>query len=492
MTGRMALACVGIVVCCGCSSTANRYVARRATPESPETRPETKVEDGNQKLAATPTVVDQVSHEEPSTDAVGAVSTINELSLSTCVAIGLSQNPDLVAAREAEHVSSAALGVAETYPFNPYIQAQATPLEITPTGTPGATYHYVLLMQTIQLAHQQQFREEGAVATLNSTRWNIHQAELLNVAQTERLYFTVLYLRGLLDLAMASHANNQEVLRVIEKQFEAGQATASDAALVRVDTRSTQQQLRLARANAETAIRDLKRQLGMPAEDPTAIAGDLRSFLWRNPSAVSLEPKSLEVEIPLETADERERMLVISRAVARPDVMATRSDVDVARANLCLATANRVPDLQIGPYYQKTLDGANYFGFRAQFDLPVINNGVPLQLQRSAELTQRLTAWQQAARRAELEAKAAWDRYKLAAEAIAEDTESHHSDLPNELQSLEQQFLAGEVDVVRVMQARTSIIQNQRVSLDLLNELAQAAANVTAATGIPIEELLQQ
>jgi hypothetical protein len=42
------------------------------------------------------------------------------------------------------------------------------------------------------------------------------------------------------------------------------------------------------------------------------------------------------------------------------------------------------------------------------------------------------------------------------------------------------------------MQARTSIIQNQRVYLDLLNELAQAAANVTAATGIPIEELLQQ
>jgi cobalt-zinc-cadmium efflux system outer membrane protein len=45
---------------------------------------------------------------------------------------------------------------------------------------------------------------------------------------------------------------------------------------------------------------------------------------------------------------------------------------------------------------------------------------------------------------------------------------------------------------VRVMQARTSIIQNQRIYLDLLNELAQSAANVTATTGMPVEELLQQ
>ena len=62
-------------------------------------------------------------------------------------------------------------------------------------------------------------------------------------------------------------------------------------------------------------------------------------------------------------------------------------------------------------------------------------------------------------------------------------------DLPQELQSLERQFRAGEVDVVRVIQARSSILQNQRARLDLLNELAQSAALLVGATGMPIEML---
>jgi cobalt-zinc-cadmium efflux system outer membrane protein len=490
MKARWILAWAGIAVCSGCSSTANRHLAHRDSKRLDAAPSVTRIKPVDQDSVESPEDIQPVSHEETLT--ADTVPLVNELSLSSGIALSLSQNPDLIAVRQAENVSSAALGVAQTYPFNPFVQIQATPYQNAPFGITGTTYHYVLLMQTIQLAHQQQFREEGACATLNSTRWNILQAELQNVAQTERLYFSVLYLRGLLDLAMASHANNQELLRTLEKQLDAGQATAADVVMVRIDTRSTHQQRRLARANAETAVRDLKRQLGMSAEDPASITGDLRSILWRNPASVSLEPKALEIEIPLETATEREKMMVASRAVSRPDIMAAHADVDVARANLNLATAAKTPDLQIGPYYQRTLDGTSFLGFRAQMDIPVINNGRPLERQRAAELAQRLTAWQQAARRAELEAKAAWDRYKLASEAVAEDADFRQSDLPNELQQLETQFVAGEVDIVRVMQARTSIIQNQRIYLDLLNELAQSAANVTATTGRPVEELLQQ
>jgi cobalt-zinc-cadmium efflux system outer membrane protein len=490
MKARWILAWVGIAVCSGCSSTANRYLTHRDSKRHDAAPSVTRIRSVDQESVESAEAIEQVSHEEAAT--VDAVPLVNELSLSSGISLGLSQNPDLIAARQAENVSSAALGVAQTYPFNPYVQIQATPYQDAPLGITGTTYHYVLLMQTIQLAHQQQFREEAGCATLNSTRWNIHQAELQNVAQTERLYFSVLYLRGLHDLAVASHANNQELLRTLEKQLDAGQATAADVVMVRIDTRSTLQQVRLAKANAETAVRDLKRQLGMSAEDPVTITGDLRSILWRNPTSVSLEPTTLEIEIPLDTLAEREKMMVASRAVSRPDVMAAHSDVDVARANLSLATAAKTPDLQIGPYYQRTLDGTTFLGFRVQMDIPVINSGRPLERQRAAEFAQRLTAWQQMARRAELEAKAAWERYKVASEAVAEDADFRKSDLPNELQQLETQFVAGEVDIVRVMQARTSIIQNQRIYLDLLNELAQSAANVTATTGMPVEELLQQ
>ena len=43
---------------------------------------------------------------------------------------------------------------------------------------------------------------------------------------------------------------------------------------------------------------------------------------------------------------------------------------------------------------------------------------------------------------------------------------------------------------MRVVQARASLIQNQRVRLDLLNEIAQSAANLTASATISLEEML--
>ncbi len=486
MAKRYCFICLA-VLCVGCRTTAIS-TAERATPSSLAKTPPTQTHVGGDELEALSepeakinlTAAESV---DPANEPAPIAPLVASLTLPQSISLGLAQNPDLIALRQADQVSSAALGVAQTYPFNPFVQVQATPFQDQRQAGPGTTYHYVLLMQTIQLAHQQQFREEGAASTLNSTRWNIHQAELQNVAQTERLYFTTLYLRGILELANASDQNNQQLLHILEKQLNAGQATAADVAIVRVDARSTKQQVRLAKANYETALRDLKRQLGVSPDDPIQIEGDLRSLTWTHPS-LGFADSGID-----SNADQR-NFAIASRVTTRPDVLAARSDIDAARAGMDLATASKTPDLQIGPYYQRTADGTSFLGFRAQMDLPVINSGRPLEQQRIAEFNQRVMAWQQLQRRAELEAQGAWERYEMARTALAEDATDGITDLPKELESLEQQFLAGEVEVVRVVQARASLIQNQRVRLDLLNEVAQAAANLTAFATIPIEELV--
>ena len=463
------LPCALVLLCCGCRTAETaRFDSRPSSvkhwaADSGESTPPPPAIVSAPAIALTSL---EVTDDSPS-----------HTSLAQCISLSLAQNPDLIAIRQNDSVGSAALGVAQTYPFNPSVQFQVTPWQDAKVGGPGSTYHYVLLMQTIQLAHQQQFREEGAASTLNSIRWNIHQAELLNVAQTERLYFNVLYMRGILELAQASHENNLRLLRTLEKQLEAGQAAAADVAIVRVDTKSTQQQMRLAKANHETALRDLKRQLGVSSADPLTIGGDLKSLLWKVPSSEG-EYDSVAAEI-------------MGRASSRPDVMAAQADVDSARAGMYLAHAGRTPDLQVGPYYQRGADGTTFLGLRAQMDLPVINTGQPLEQQRIAELNQRVTIWQQLQRRAGLEAQAALERYELTLSAVEEDSgDAGQTHLPEELQSLEQRFLEGEVDVVRVVQARSSLIQNQRTHLDLLHELAQSAANLMATTGIPLDELL--
>ena len=148
-------------------------------------------------------------------------------------------------------------------------------------------------------------------------------------------------------------------------------------------------------------------------------------------------------------------------------------------------------DVQVGPYYQQTPDGDSHVGFRADMNLPVIDTGVPMQMQRSAELNQQSITWQQLDIRAGLEGLAAFERYKQAFLTLKQDPVKDVFQLPVELESLERQFREGEVDVVRAIQARTSILQNQRSHLDLINEVAQSAATLVGTTGVPVEQLIE-
>ena len=411
------------------------------------------------------------------------------LSLASAIETGLVQNPDLIALRQSEGVSAAAFGVAQTYPFNPFVQVRATPYQLNKQGGSGSMYNYVLLMQQIQLAHQQQFREEIAASQLNQVRWNICNAELLNSAQTARLYLTALYQRGIRDLTRSNADLNEQLLRISENQASAGQITKADLAIVRIDSQSTRKQADLAEANYQTSLLDLRRQLNLPLGTPIGLEGDLTKLGWRS----AYEAAKLQVCSPddLMTAHIGEgEQLIKQIAAGRPDLMAAHADVETAYANYRLANANRTPDLQIGPFYQRDDFGTLYLGFQAQMDLPVMNNGKPLVRQRVAEQSQRQVFWDQLQARAEVEAVVAVDRYERARRLVEAARPEFTTDLPAELQRLEAQFNQNEVDVLRIFQGRTSLMQSRRASLDLLNELAQSAAALTANTGIPTTSLI--
>jgi cobalt-zinc-cadmium efflux system outer membrane protein len=461
----------------GCKSTSvahrsakSLHQARSASPKmrtdnvviSNESEPAQTADGGAQEIQT----VSAESIDNPNSIAIPHNSE-NVIPIRSAIELGLSQNPDLIALRQTEGVGAAALDVARTYPFNPWVQVQATPYQRNEQGNTGSIYHYVLLMQQIQLGGQQQFREEAACASLNSIRWNVLQAELQNVVQTERLYFLAVYQLGLYKLAQINAENNRQLLDTLERQQKAGQATAADVAIVRLDARSTRQQQRIAEANLETALLDLKRQLRLPAETNIAVDDNVMSWTW----------------LPADTTQ------LSSQALSRPDVMAARADTDTARANASLANAARTPDLQIGPYYQRDDFGTNFLGFRAQSEIPILNNGMPLLKQRQAEFCQRAMISQQLAARACLEADAASRRYERARLLKIDSGEPAQESIPVELERLEEQFKANEVDILRVLQARNSLIQNQRANLDALNELLQAAVAVTASSGVPLEVL---
>jgi cobalt-zinc-cadmium efflux system outer membrane protein len=406
-----------------------------------------------------------------------------ELSLPAAIETGLAQNPDLITLRESEGVSRGLLGVAKTYPFNPVLQPRFLPWGRNADGTETKTFYYFLLWQTFELAHQRRFREQNAAAALENTRWTIQQAQLQTVAQTEQLYFAALYQRGLRELAQRIAQVNGEVLAVVERRRQAGTASAADLAQAQLDARSSAQQARLADVLALNALLALRRQLNLPQEAPLELQGELTDYVWLPVNGTELCKLTGPCSVFNEGGDVDG--VAAQLASGRPDVVAARANLEAAQANLRLARAARVPNVTIGPFYEHDTFATISYGLQAQMEIPVINTGRPLVHQREAEVRQRLTAAQQLEAKATVEARTALTRYEQARRMCEQLRGESSPQLPGELKKLEAEFKSGEIDVVRITQARTSVFQLRRSYLDSLNELAQAAAAVTAAAGLP-------
>ena len=412
------------------------------------------------------------------------------LSLHEAVATGLVQNPDLIAMRGMEGVSVAALGVAETYPWNPFVQTQLLPAgrpldRGTGPGTgSGKANYYVWVMQRFELAHQRHHREQSATASLNQVRWNIQQAELMNIALTTRLYFVALYQHDLHDLAQESSDLNEKLLGVVQRRFEANLATAAEVTTAKVAARQSRQQAHLAEATYQAALLALRQQLNVPLTAPLEMTDHMHDFAWQPVRSVESPESPMNLKLEALAADLVE---------GRPDVMAACAGVMVARANEQLAQAAQIPDVQAGPIYEVVDTGTSFLGARLQMDLPVWNNGAPLAHQRHMEWHQQSLTYAQLKTRAALEAQMAIDRYERArrlAEKSHVELSSFAEQMPPDLREIMSQFEAGQADVLAVFVTQNNLIQERRTYLDLLNELAQSAAAVIQTTALPPDHLI--
>jgi outer membrane protein TolC len=257
--------------------------------------------------------------------------------------------------------------------------------------------------------------------------------------------------------------------------------------MVRLDSRATNQQARLAEANYETAVEALRRQLNMTAEMQLDLAGAITDFEWLSIGEAGWGTGRGTGTLPSDVGS-----LAKTLAGARPDVMAARHSVSAARSNYSLAEASKTPNVMLGPFYVRDAAGTLNLGFQAQMDLPVVNSGQPLADQRHAEFHQQCTMLQQLEARAVTEAETALTRYERARRVAAESRESFQESLPEELKRLEALYRKGDVDILRVLQARTSMLALHRAHLDSLNEVAQASAALTAATGLPPHKLVRE
>jgi len=406
------------------------------------------------------------------------------LTLDGAIATALDRNPNLVSLRAGEPVARAVYGVAETYPWNPYVQIEVLPYARDASGNTQAVTNYVLLMQTLEFAHQGRYRKAGAAASLNQVRWNIVQAELTSTAQTERLYFSALYQRDLRDLAARTAALNDELLGIVERRYQANLATPAERTTAQVTARQARKQAALAEANFQTALLTLRRQLNMPTSQVITLIGRLEDFDWLPVTGVQSDDASVAgpIQVSLDVSWQF--------ACERPDVLAAQAGMNVAQSAANLAQANRVPNVQFGPFYERDESATVFAGFRTQMDLPIWNTGRPLAVQRSAEARQQAITTQELRSRAQIEIQTALERYERARRLTEQERPESADTIPDELRRVRELFEEGQADILNVFATQTSLLQEQRTYLDLLNELAQAAADVTLAAGLPPARLV--
>jgi cobalt-zinc-cadmium efflux system outer membrane protein len=444
-------------------------------------------------LAAQPPVGEPlpIPSAQPIPEFIAPCRPSGQLTLAAAIEASLERNPDLVALRQSEGVSQAAAQVARAYPFNPTAQVEVLPFRREPGGGPSPTpLTAATVQQTFEMAHQRRYRASAGVADLDTTRWNIVRAEMLNMAQTERLFFTALYQRERHLLARSAAQLNEELLGVLERSFEAGQTPAADLALARLEARASRQLADRAEWNFQAALLNLRNQLGSEWATPLAPQGSLFDWQWR-PAAGGLASGDPNALCPPSTGDNGAiDPAIVDLARGRPDVMAARTDLAAAGSRLELAEAMRVPNVKIGPFFEQTETATNLFGFQASRELAIVNTGLPLVRQRQAELQQKRETLRQLDIKARLEIRSAVDRYERA-RLLAQQSRAEAIDRwPREMRTLEDLFRAGQTDLVRVYNARSRLLQLRGTYLDILNDLAQAAADLTAATGLPAATLL--
>ncbi len=401
------------------------------------------------------------------------------MNLDQAIATGLEQNPTLISLRATQPIADAAVKVSQVYPFNPLVQVEVCPVDRELGTGQGATLNYVYLLQTLELAHQQRYREEGAAAARNQVNWTVVQAELTNAAQTERLFFTALYQRDLRDLAKLTASLNEQLLGVVQRRFNAGQGPPAEQTTATVAARQSRKQAGLAEANFQTALLALKRQLNVETGATVALAGHLEDFVWMPVEGAETDPSNDPG--PIHVSSE----VTAKLASERPDVLAAHAGTTAALAAADLAKANMVQNIAVGPYYERDDYGTLFLGLRAQMNLPIWDSGRPLANQRVAEATRQNTAAQQLSAQAQVEAQTALERYERARRlAIRERADFAHM-IPEQIERVRHQFDAGLVDILYVFTIQNNLLQERKTYLDLLNEVAQAAADVTLAGGLP-------
>jgi outer membrane protein TolC len=390
------------------------------------------------------------------------------LSADAAIRWALEHNPEIAALRQQRGIAAAGIVIARTYPFNPVwdgtVNGASGPESAGVTNVVPITSKLTLEWE---LRGQRRIREQGAVATLTRTEWEVAGQELTLAVRVLRAFDNVVYRFRKRRLVLDTIELNTTVAKKLEDLAKGPMPpTAADVHLIHSEVDDARAQLPPASAALVTAWQDLYKALGL-----TCGAFDLLGGF----------------EVPPRLEGDAEQLQQAAQE-HRPDLRAHQVAVAEADTRVRLEIANRHGNPAIGPYFEYTEGRAAFVGVAITTPIPILNTHRGEIQQRQAERTRAALELRQNEVTVQQDVRAALARLEQARRWVDLYRRETIPNLERTLKAIQTLYQAGgpgAPDLLRVLDVQRKLLKARDVELDAIFELRQAVADLAAATGDP-------
>jgi outer membrane protein, heavy metal efflux system len=314
------------------------------------------------------------------------------------------------------------------------------------------------IQQTFELGGRRGARIAGAEAGVDRAVAGSDDAALRLLRDVAIAFYRALWAEQRLRLATAAEGAGADVVRIAERRRQAGDMTALDVNVARTALARARSDQQAAEAIRNAALGELRILLGMAADPPLAVRGDLR--------------------------DRRRYELgeLIARAPDRPDLRALDAEAREANADVRLGDGLAWPDLGFGARYEREEEADVVLG-ALTLTLPFFERGQGLRAEAGAR-ARRLRLEMDAERRVvDVEVRTAFEVYGRRVGAVT-GLERDALPLLDQNESLARRsYEAGQIGLAEFLVVRREILETNDLYLDRLFEAAVAGVELEASAG---------
>lgn len=292
----------------------------------------------------------------------------------------------------------------------------------------------------------------------------VRDIERRRIAQAQALVIGLLALEGQRSLRQRQSALSKELADFAKEGSARGEISPLDAAQALVDGQRSLLAVRSLEAERAALLGDLRRILGVPADEELSVLGDLPPL--EEPAAEGWE--------------------------RRPDLQSSRLREEAARTDIELARAKRWEDVTAGLFAAKESQGGaaggrdhgDFVGFRISLPLPFWNKNEGEIEEKEAG--SRRAALETEALVAEIGTEAAAAREEMAAHAglAAEMRDTLLPAVREQAERLERAYKSGEADLLSLMRAREQQIELEAAVVDAARDFHLARVRYEEAVGL--------